>query len=155
MKNWFFLFILIPLLSFAQSKETVVESENFSINLPSLWKATNDEGIYNIFPDNKLGAITMSGYENLNLSEEEIKPFILNLYGRNDNIHEIKTKSNKGTLEYHFNFVDTDNNVTWNTKIVKKDQLIYIISISCPTKYWNGPYRNLFLETYNSFKLKK
>ena len=155
MKNWILLFLLVPFWAFTQTKESVVESDNFTINIPNLWKATNDEGIYNIFPDNKLGAITISGYENLNLTEEEIKKFIIDLYGRNDNIHEVKTKSNKGSTEYHYNFVENADNTTWTTKIVKKNQLIYIVSIHCPTKFWSGNYKNLFLETYNSFKLKK
>ena len=156
MKNWFLLFFLLPLFSIAQNKSnSVVESDFFSINLPDLWKSSNDEGIYNLYPDNQIGAITISGYDNLNLSDAEMKQFVLNLYGRKDSTEAVIAKFVRGATEYHYDFVDETEKIQWQTKVIKKNNIIYIVSLLCPTKYWSGNYKILFLETYNSFKLKK
>ncbi|WP_435523591.1 hypothetical protein [Chryseobacterium indoltheticum] len=43
--------ILLSIYSFSQKLGTeLYENENYSITIPDTWKATNDEGIVNIFP---------------------------------------------------------------------------------------------------------
>jgi hypothetical protein len=79
------LFFFTAVFFFAQSVSTkVYESQNYSITLPDGWKVTNDNDIINIFPDNHIGAITISEYHGLNLPKEETKKFILALYQSSD-----------------------------------------------------------------------
>lgn len=146
---------LIGSFSFAQ-KQQVYDNPNYSINLPDGWKATNDSDIVNIFPTNEIGAITISEYHDLNLPKAETKKFILALYKSSDDESKIKTKNGrKGYTEYFYEYFDEKEKLFWLTKVFQKDKELYIISINCGQKFWNGNYMNLFNETFNSFKIKK
>lgn len=156
MKKWFCIAILCSLItSFTSIKPEVLETANFRMEYPETWKVTNDEGIFNIFPDNQIGAITVSGYDNMNLPDSEIKKFILELNSASQPESIVKSKKVGGGTEYYYDFEDPQSKITVMTKLIKKNNLVYIITLNCKTKYWNGHYRSQFLETYNSFKLKK
>lgn len=154
-KNLIVLFtFLFGCFSFAQ-KEKVYESSNYSINVPEGWKSTNDNDIVNIFPTNEIGAITISEYHDLNLPKEETKKFILALYKSTDEESKIKTnKGKKGYTEYFYEYFDEHDKLFWITKVFQKDKNLFLVSINCGQKYWNGNYMTLFNEAFNSFKIK-
>jgi len=84
-KTFFITAFLFSVFSFSQNLgKELYESENYSIAMPDTWKATNDDGIVNIFPTNEIGAITISEYHNLDLPKAEVKKFILALYNSPD-----------------------------------------------------------------------
>jgi hypothetical protein len=142
---------------FAQSVPTkVYDSENYSITLPEGWKVTNDSDIINIFPSNEIGAITISEYHDLNLPKAETKKFILSLYHSADDEKQVKSKSGKkGYTEYFYEHFDEKEKLYLITKVFQKDKNLFLISINCGKKYWNGNYMKLFNEAFESFKIKK
>ncbi|HCR76404.1 MAG TPA: hypothetical protein DIW37_08400 [Chryseobacterium sp.] len=144
-------------LLFAQSVSTkVYENDNYSITLPEGWKVTNDNGIINIFPGNEIGAITISEYHDLNLPKTETKKFILALYKSSDDEKKIKSKSGKkGYTEYFYEYDDEHEKLHWITKVFQKDKDLFLVTINCTQKYWNGNYMKLFNEAFDSFKIKK
>jgi len=142
-------------LFFAQ-KAKVYENPGYSINVPEGWKSTNDNDIVNIFPANEIGAITISEYHDLNLPKADMKKFILALYKSNDPEDKIKeNKGRKGYTEYYYEYFDEKEKLFWITKAFQKDKNLYLVSINCSQKFWNGNYMNVFNETFNSFKIKK
>ena len=148
---------VISIFSFSQKLGTeLYENENYSIEKPDTWKATNDDGIINIFPTNQIGAITISEYEDLNLPKTEIKKFILALYKSSDDEKKIKSgSSKKGYTEYNYEYFDEHEKIFWVTKVFNKDKKLYLLTINCQQKYWNGNYMKLFNEAFASFKIKK
>lgn len=145
------------LLVFSQSIPTkVYEKENYSITLPEGWKVTDDSNIINIFPSNEVGAITISEYHDLNLPKAETKKFILALYKSSDDESRIKSKSGKkGYTEYRYEYFDDKQKLFWITKVLQKDKDLFLVTINCGQKYWNGNYMKLFNEAFDSFKIKK
>ncbi|MDR3024769.1 hypothetical protein [Chryseobacterium sp.] len=154
-KILFFSAMLTGSLFFAQ-KAKVYESPNYSINVPDGWKSTNDSEIVNIFPTSQIGAITISEYHDLALPKEEVKKFILALYKSQDQEDKVKgKKSQKGYMEYLYEHFDEKEKLFWITKVFQKDKNLYLVSINCGQKFWNGNYMTQFNETFNSFKIKK
>ncbi|WP_223558765.1 hypothetical protein [Chryseobacterium lathyri] len=142
-------------LFFAQ-KAKVYDSPGYTINVPEGWKSINDNDIVNIFPDNEIGAITISEYHDLNLPKAEMKKFILALYKSEDSESKIKeSKGRKGYTEYSYEYFDEKDKLFWITRAFQKEKNLYLVSINCGQKFWNGNYMNLFNETFNSFKIKK
>lgn len=156
-KTVLFFSLIFSLGLFAQKSDTeVLENENYSVIMPNTWKATNDEGIVNIFPTNQIGAITISEYHNLELPKADTKKFILALYNSTDEEKKIKSGSGKkGYTEYFYEYFDDKENLFWITKVFQKNKDLYIVSINCQQKYWNGNYMKVFNETFDSFKIKK
>lgn len=148
---------LFSTYSFSQKLGTeLYESENYSIEIPDTWKATNDDGIVNIFPTNQIGAITISEYHDLELPKAEIKKFILAMYNSQDDEKKVKNTGNKkGYSEYHYEYFDDKENLFWVTRLYQKNADIFIISINCQQKHWNGNYMMVFNEAFDSFKIKK
>ncbi|UKB78084.1 hypothetical protein [Chryseobacterium sp. MEBOG07] len=154
-KILFFSALLTGSLFFGQ-KGKVYENPNYSINVPDGWKSTNDSEIINIFPTSQIGAITISEYHDLPLPKEEVKKFILALYQSEDQENKVKDKkSQKGYTEYLYEHFDEKEKLFWITKAFQKDKNLYLVSINCGQKFWNGNYMTLFNETFNSFKIKK
>lgn len=149
--------LLLSMYSYAQKLGTeLYESENYSITMPDTWKATNDDGIVNIFPTNEIGAITISEYHNLDLPKTEVKKFILALYNSQDDEKKVKiTGSKKGYSEYQYEYFDEKEKLFWFTKLYQKDKDFFLVSINCQQKHWNGNYMKVFNETFESFKIKK
>ncbi len=157
MTKTIFLFALFfSLVLFSQkSDKKVFESENYAITMPDTWKATNDEGIVNIFPTNQIGAITISEYHDLALPKTETKKFILALHNSSDDEKNVRSgSSKKGYTEYFYEYFDEKENLVWITRVFQKNKDLYIISINCQKKYWNGNYMKVFTETMDSFKIK-
>ena len=148
---------LLSVYSYAQKLGTeLYESENYSITMPDTWKATNDDGIVNIFPTNEIGAITISEYHDLDLPKTEVKKFILALYNSQDDEKKVKiTGSKKGYTEYQYEYFDEKEKLFWFTKLYQKDKNFFLVSINCQQKHWNGNYMKVFNETFESFKIKK
>ena len=148
---------LLSIYSFSQKLGTeLYESENYSITMPDTWKATNDEGIVNIFPTNQIGAITISEYHDLELPKAEVKKFILALYNSQDDEKKVKnTGSKKGYSEYQYEYFDEKEKLFWITKLYQKSTDMFLISINCQEKHWNGNYMKVFNEAFESFKIKK
>lgn len=148
---------LLSVYSFSQkSDKEQYESENYSISMPDTWKATNDEGIVNIFPTNEIGAITISEYHDLDLPKAEVKKFILALYNSTDDEKKVKnTGTKKGYSEYQYEYFDEKEKLFWITKLYQKDKNMFLVSINCQQKHWNGNYMKVFNETFESFKIKK
>ena len=142
-------------LWFAQ-KPKVYDSSNYSINVPDGWKSTNDSEIINIFPTSEIGAVTISEYHDLEIPKAEMKKFILALYKSGEEENKVKeNKGKKGYTEYFYEYFDEKEKLFWITRAFQKDKDIYLISINCGQKFWNGNYMSLFNETFNSFKIKK
>ena len=143
--------------SFSQTVPTkVYDSPNYSVTLPQDWKVTNDNDIINLFPNNEIGAITISEYHDLNLPKTETRKFILALYNSSDDEKKIKSRSGKkGYTEYFYEYFDEKEKLYWITKVFQKDKELFLVSINCGQKYWNGNYMKLFNETFDSFKIKK
>ncbi len=140
---------------FAQ-KAKIYEAPGYSINVPEGWRSTDDSGIVNVFPANEIGAITISEYHDLDLPKAEMKKFILALYKSQDPENKIKeNKAKKGYTEYFYEYFDEKEKTFWITKAFQKNKDLYLISINCGQKFWNGNYMSLFNETFNSFKIKK
>lgn len=148
---------LISFTVFAQKTTTkVFDNPNYSISVPEIWKVMNTEDIVNIFPDNQVGAITISEYHGLALPKSETKKFILALYHSTDEEDKIKSRNGKkGYTEYNYEYFDEKEKLYWITKVFQKEKDLYLITINCKQKYWNGNYMSLFNETFNSFKIKK
>ena len=157
MKKVFTYFLtLLLILSFqSQLFSQKYETDNFTIQHPELWRVTNDDGIVNVFPDSEIGAITISGYKELKLTEEQTRKFILDVIGSKEDPSQVKTKKVKNGKEYSYQYLDEKQNAIWVAKVVSNVDLLYLVTIFCENKYWNGNFKNLFLESYNSFKLKK
>lgn len=149
--------LLLSMYSYTQKLGTeLYESENYSITMPDTWKATNDDGIVNIFPTNEIGAITISEYHNLDLPKTEVKKFILALYNSQDDEKKVKiTGSKKGYSEYQYEYFDEKEKLFWFTKLYQKDKDFFLVSINCQQKHWNGNYMKVFNEIFESFKIKK
>ncbi|WP_082140603.1 hypothetical protein [Chryseobacterium sp. FH2] len=150
--------ILTFLAGFFSSAQRVktYDSSNYSINVPEGWKSTNDSDIVNIFPTSEIGAITISEYHDLELPKEKTKKFILALYHSSDDESKVKSsKGKKGYTEYFYEYFDEKEKLFWITKVFQKDKDLYLVSINCGQKFWNGNYMSLFNETFNSFKIKK
>ncbi|WP_294303445.1 hypothetical protein [uncultured Chryseobacterium sp.] len=141
----------------AQSGTTkVYENDNYTIIFPDGWKVTDDSNIINIFPNNEVGAITISEYHDLNLPKTETKKFILALYQSSDDESKIKTRSGKkGYTEYRYEYFDEKQKLVWITKVLQKEKDLFLVTINCGQKYWNGNYMKLFNEAFDSFKIKK
>jgi hypothetical protein len=156
-KTFFITAFLLSFFSFSQDLgKELYESENYSISKPDTWKATNDDGIVNIFPTNEIGAITISEYHNLDLPKTDIKKFILALYNSSDEEKKVKnTGTKKGYSEYQYEYFDDKEKLFWVTKLYQKDQNIFLVSINCQEKHWNGNYMKVFNEAFDSFKIKK
>lgn len=156
-KTFFITAFLFSVFSFSQNlRKELYESENYSIAMPDTWKATNDDGIVNIFPTNEIGAITISEYHNLDLPKAEVKKFILALYNSPDDEKKVKnTGSKKGYSEYQYEYFDEKEKLFWVTKLYQKDKNMFLVSINCQQKHWNGNYMKVFNETFESFKIKK
>ncbi|SEM25572.1 hypothetical protein SAMN05421856_10226 [Chryseobacterium taichungense] len=144
-------------LFYAQSVPTeTYESENYSISHPAGWKVTNNDDIINIFPPNQIGAITISEYHDLKLPKAETKKFILALYKSADEEKKVTSKSGKkGYTEYFYEYLDEKEKLIWLTKVFQKDKNLYLVSVNCSQKYWNGNYMKIFNEAFDSFKIKK
>lgn len=158
MKKIFLILVLFTgSLLMAQPIPTeVYDHDNYSIVYPQGWKVTNDSEIVNIFPPSQIGAITISEYHDLNLPKSETKKFILALYKSSDDEKKVTSKSGKkGYTEYFYEYLDEKQNLVWLTKVYQKDKELYLISINCGQKYWNGNSMKLFNEAFDSFKIKK
>lgn len=156
-KTFFITAFLFSVFSFSQNLgKELYESENYSITMPDTWKATNDDGIVNIFPTNEIGAITISEYHDLDLPKTEVKKFILALYNSQDDEKKVKiTGTKKGYSEYQYEYFDEKEKLFWFTKLYQKDKNFFLVSINCQQKHWNGNYMKVFNETFESFKIKK
>jgi len=154
-KVLFFSALITGSLFFAQ-KAKVYENPNYSINVPEGWKSTNDSEIVNIFPTSEIGAITISEYHGLELPKEQMKKFVLDLNKSTDPENKVKeSRSKKGYTEYFYEYFDEKGKLFWITKAFQKDKDLYLITINCGQKFWNGNYMTQFNETFNSFKIKK
>lgn len=144
-------------LVFAQSVPTkIYENDHYAITLPEGWKVTDDNNIINIFPGNEVGAITISEYHDLNLPQTETKKFVLALYHSPDDETKIKTRSGKkGYTEYRYEHFDEKEKLFWITKVLQKDKNLFLLTVNCKQRYWNGNYMKLFNEAFDSFKIKK
>jgi len=156
-KSFLITAFLLSVITFSQKLGTeLYESENYSIKMPDLWKATNDGGIINIFPGNQIGAITISEYHDLDLPKEEVKKFILALYNSQEDEKQVKnTGTKKGYSEYQYDYFDEKENLYWITRVYQKNKDLFLVSINCQQKHWNGNYKMLFSEAFDSFKIKK
>jgi len=147
--------LFLSIYAFGQLTTEKYESENYSIMMPDTWKATNDDGIVNIFPSNQIGAITISEYHDLDLPKSEVKKFILALHNSYEDEKKVKTgSSKKGYSEYQYEYFDETEKLFWVTRVYQKNKDMYIISINCQEKHWNGNYMMVFNEAFNSFKIK-
>ncbi|WP_288448209.1 hypothetical protein [uncultured Chryseobacterium sp.] len=154
-KILFFSALITGSLFFAQ-KAKVYEKPNYSINVPEGWKSTNDSEIVNIFPTSEIGAITISEYHGLALPKEEMKKFVLDLYKSIDPESKVKeSRGKRGYTEYFYEYFDEKGKLFWITKAFQKDKDLYLVTINCGQKFWNGNYMTQFNETFNSFKIKK
>ncbi len=149
--------LFVGSLVFSQSVPTkVYEQENYSITLPEGWKITDDSNIINIFPSNEVGAITISEYHDLNLPKTETKKFILALYKSQDDESKVRSRNGKkGYTEYRYDYFDEKEKLVWITRVFQKDKDLFLVTINCKQKYWNGNYMKLFNEAFDSFKIKK
>ena len=148
-------FLLLLSFTAAQKLSQTYETENFKIQYPDFWKATNDEGIINLFPENQIGAVTISGYDTIDFPLEETPKFILDMYSSEDSASKVQSKTSGGVSTYYYEYTDDQKKELWMTKVIRKGKLFYILTINIPVKYWSGNYKNDFQETFNSFKLKK
>ncbi|SMP36198.1 hypothetical protein [Chryseobacterium profundimaris] len=158
MKKIFFGVILFAasLLTAQAIPTEVYDRDNYSIIYPQGWKVTNDSDIVNVFPPSQIGAITISEYHGLNLPKSETKKFILALYQSSDDEKKVISRSGKkGYTEYFYEYLDEKEKLVWLTKVYQKDKDLYLISINCEQKYWNGNFMKLFNEAFDSFKIKK
>lgn len=150
------LVLLLSLLSFRQSAAElkIYDGEHFSISYPADWKMENSNEIVHIFPANEIGAITISGYEGVELNEEDLKKMMRDITGVPDVDGKISVKSKNGYKEYYHEYADTKENVNWVTKIFRKGNDLQMVTVNCETKYWNGNYRMMFLDALKSYKPK-
>ena len=101
------------------------------------------------------GDIEVGGIS-VNQNPEEVKKFILALYQSQDQENKVKDKKGqKGYTEYFYEHFDEKEKLFWVTKAFQKDKNLYLVSINCGQKFWNGNYMTQFNETFNSFKIKK
>ncbi len=141
--------------SFIKGQNTkVFETPNFQIQYPEFWTTTNDEGIINIFPTGEIGAITISGYKDLNLSEAEVKNLMLTVINSQENPDLIKVKKSGNKTQYDYEYHDPEKEGEWTAKIIVDKGLLYLVTIFCKSNLWNGNIKNQFLDSYKSFKLK-
>ena len=49
---------------------------------------------------------------------------------------------------------DEKENLFWITKVYQKNKNLFLLSINCQKKHWNGNYKLLFEESFASFKIK-
>ena len=137
-------------------KKGIYETENYTIDVPDTWKSTNDDGIVNVYPTNEIGAITISEYHDFILPKTDIKNFVLSLSHSKEEVDKVNSSSSKkGYTQYFYEYFDDHQNLFWITKVFHKNNNLYIISINCEKKYWNGNYMKIFNETFDSFKIKK
>ena len=147
--------MVFALLSFKKSTEkTTFEGEYFSISYPAEWKIENENDIVNIFPANEIGAITISGYEGVELNEEGVKKLMVDITGIADLPNKVTMKNKGGFEEYYQEYEDRKSNMFWITKVFKKKGDMHVVTMNCDSKYWNGNYRMMFLDAIKSYKPK-
>lgn len=147
---------VISLVAFGQNgKKSTFEGNFFSISYPADWTLEREGEIVNIFPANEIGAITISGYEGINFDEKQTKQMILDLYKSSDSTDKVQTKKKNGMTEYYYEYFDDTEKMNWVTKILKKGEELQLITINCEQKFWNGNYRMMFLDSFNSYKPAK
>ncbi len=156
MKKAFIIFTFLLLsFTFLKGQNTkVFETPNFQIEYPEFLMTSNDEGIINIYPTGEIGAITISGYKDLDLSQAEVKNLILTITGSQENPESIKVKKSGNKIEYYYDYNDTERDGIWTTKTIQKNDVLYVVSIFCKTNLWNGNIKNQFIDSFKSFKLK-
>ena len=149
------LLLLFALFSFKESQnKTTFDGAHFSITYPADWKIENANDLVNIFPAHEIGAITISGYEGVQLDQEGVKNLIVEITGLPDVHKDVSVKNRNGFAEYYHEYDDAKNNMHWITKIYIKKNDMHLVTINCESKYWNGVYRMMFLDALKSYKPK-
>lgn len=145
------LIALTTLQAFGQlEKIEIYKGDKFTLEYPSVWTNTNENGILNFFPRGNYGAVTFSSHSNIDFPLEKTKDYILDMYERKDKTENIKMTINGDLTEFHYEFVD--QNVKWVTRAFRKGTDFYLLTINCDLDKWDAN-RTVFLKVANSLKL--
>jgi hypothetical protein len=153
-------FQLIPILisviseAYAQNdKINTFKADNFSINYPSNWITTNDNGIRNFFPKDEYGAVTISKYSDVDLTLEMTKQFILEMNEVKDNPDNVVATKKNNFLEFNYEHIDHINKIKWITRAIRKGNDFYLLTINCELSKWPSS-KLTFLNVLESFRVE-
>ncbi len=133
-----------------KDKLTTYNGRKFTIDYPSTWQTTNENGILNFFPKENYGAVTISHHSDINFPLDKTKEFILEMNNIKDNSENIKMAINGDVTEFYYEHID--KNLQWVTKAFRKKNDFYLLTINCELNKW-AKNKESFITVLSSFRL--
>jgi len=153
-KSLFNILALIGLTTFQacgqQNKSTIYKSDKFSLEYPTQWQTSNENGVLNFFPAENYGALTVSYHSDIDFPLDKTKEFILEMNEIKDKPSNVKMTTKGNVTEFYYEHIGKD--VKWVTKAFRKNTDFYLLTINCDLNKW-GTNRDTFMRIINSFKL--
>ncbi|MCP9745794.1 hypothetical protein EGI24_03745 [Lacihabitans sp. CS3-21] len=132
-------------------KLTMYKDDKFTLEYPSIWKMTNENGILNFMPNENYGAVTVSRESGIDFPLEKTREFVLEMNEIKDNPENVKMTNNDGIAKFYYEHFD--NNLKWVTIAFRKNSDFYLITINCKTDMWEAN-KATFFQVTDSFHIK-
>lgn len=132
-----------------KNKLTIYQGDKFTIEYPSLWQTTNENGILNFFPKENYGAVTVSSHSNIDFPLDKTKEFILEMNEINDNPENVRMTMKGDVAEFYYEH--SNKNLKWITKAIRKKNNFYLLTINCELDKWDKN-KESFIAVMNSFR---
>lgn len=124
----------------------------FSISLPKTWKVNEENNIFNFFPLEDFGAVTISIHTGINFPLDKTKEFVLGMNKIKDDPNRVKVTRKGRITEFLYEHIDGELN--WVTKVIRtNDDICYILTINCDSKKWDAE-QETFRQVLESFEVK-
>ncbi len=138
--------------SYGQNNNNIktFKGDKFSIEYSSLWQMESENTVLNIFPKENFGAVTISSRSGINFPLEKTKDFILEMNEIKDNPEKVKMIMKNGIAEFYYEHTDKD--LQWVTKVFRKGNDFYLLTVNCELNKWNENKKQ-FIAVMNSFRL--
>jgi len=148
----YFPYLFFALFLCCDSTTTTFDTEDFSISYPKIWKMANEDGgVYNFYPIEDYGAVSISVQKGVDLPMELTKKYILELHYVNGDPDLVEMTKKGDQTEFYFEAIE--DNVIWVTKVIRKNSDFYLLTINCEESKWKLE-KDQFLQVMNSVKIK-
>ncbi len=143
-------FLMIAPAVMQPQKPAIYKTDRFSIEYPAGWQMTDKDGILNFFPKENYVAVTLSTQSGVDLSLEETKDIILNLYKVKAKREDVKMTKKGEIVEFYYECIVEKQK--WITMVVRKKSDLYLLTINTDKNKWEAIKTDL-LKVIRSFKL--
>jgi hypothetical protein len=134
-----------------QSKTKIYKGDGYTLEYPSHWRVTNENGIINFFPAEEYGALTFSRQSGVDIPLEKTKEFIIDISEVKDDPAKVKMTKKGDVTEFYYEHVY--EGVKWLTKLIRKNKDFYLLTVNCELASWNLN-KDVFISAMNSFKIE-